>query len=334
MSMTRRILRSWLICLPLIAGCATVVEEGEPNASGAQAPVTTATMRFVDLSLGRTVAATIDAKSPSYVVDGGAQRFAAFSIPVDPARRYLDYVSKPFGGIMLPDLKTLVPVFTFLGTDRHVVGTASAGEMRGVSSFMDGTMFAGRVAVPDSARFVVIHGTPSTPGALIAYSGNGTPWSIPGSRLGTLQLTLSNLGMATVRDSGMREDSSKARLFYLASVDGVSVSNASNESARASSGRGFSVTPVLPSRLVPAKPLKVVVVATHTTGAPIHALASMAAGTFWSIQAELDFVPEADKVYVVKGNLEKDASTVWIEEVASGRPVTRKGTSSDRPGRR
>jgi hypothetical protein len=52
------------------------------------------------------------------------------------------------------------------------------------------------------------------------------------------------------------------------------------------------------------------------------------AGTFWSVEAELDFTPEADKVYVVKGKLEKDASTVWIEDAVSGQPVTIRGTSS------
>jgi hypothetical protein len=60
----------------------------------------------------------------------------------------------------------------------------------------------------------------------------------------------------------------------------------------------------------------------HATGAPVHALASQMAGTFFSVEDTVDFLPEPDHVYVVKGDLKKAKSSVWIEDVATGKPVT------------
>lgn len=324
------VVRTMLMVLPLLSGCATlVVEESDPAAS--RENVTPDAMRFTDLALNKAVVTTIDGKSPGYSVNGNTERFAAFAIPPDSPQRYLDFGSKAFGGMMIYSLKTLVPVFTFLGADRRVITTTESGRMERRDSFFEGISFEGRVAVPLDARYVVIHGTRSTPGPLIVHGGPGHSASIPGSQLGVLSLTLSNVGMATVHDSGQTEDSTKARLFYLASIDGVSIPNAAAESRRSSSGRGFQLTTVYPSRLVPAKPLKVVLVGTHATGAPIHAIASMLTGSFRSVEAELEFTPEVDTAYVVRGNLETENPTVWIENATTGQPVTKKGTSSDRP---
>lgn len=325
--------RTLLMLLPLLSGCATLVVEESESAANRE-NVTLDAMRFTDLALDKAVVATIDVKSPSYTVDGNKERFAAFAIPTEPSPRYLTFVSKPFGGIMIYQLKTLVPVFTFLSPDRRAIATIASGTMERKESFFEGSSFEGRVTVPPDARYVVIHGTRSTPGPLIVHGDPGHSASIPGSALGVLTLTLSNVGMATVQDSGQREDSTKAQLFYLASIDGVNIPNAAAESRRSSSGRGFQLTTVFPSRFVPAKPLKVVLVGTHATGAPIHAIASMVTGSFRSVEAELEFTPEVDKTYVVRGNLETENPTVWIEDAATGRPVTKKGTSSDRPGKR
>lgn len=324
--------RTLLMLLPL-SGCATFVVD-ETESAAIRESVTLDAMHFTDLTFDKAVVATIDAKSPSFTSAGNTERFAAFAIPAEPSPRYLTFASKPFGGIMIYQLKTLVPVFTFLGSDRRAIATLASGTMERRDSFFEGSSFEGRVTVPIDARYVVIHGTRSTPGPLIVHGDPGHVASIPGSPLGVLELKLSSVGMATVQDSGRREDSTKAQLFYLASVDGVKISNAAAESQRSSSGRGFQLTTVFPSRFVPAKPLKVVLVGTHTTGAPIHAIASMVSGSFRSVEAELEFAPEVDKAYVVRGDLEAEKPTVWIEDAATGRPVTKRGTSSDRLGKR
>lgn len=329
MSRWFRIVCALFVCLPLLASCSTVVvQEAEPGAS--RETVSLDAMRFNDLGIDKPLVATIDANSPSYATARGIEKFAALSLPTAPSRRYLNFASKPFGGSLIYEMKTLVPVFSFLDLNRRVISVSESGRMERRESLFTGNSFEGRVTVPDEAKYVVIHGTSITPGQLTVFGGSGHSASVPGSRLGVLNLTLTTAGMATVQDSGKREDATKASIFYVASINGVNVRNAAGESQRASSGRGFHLTTLFPSRLVPAKPLKILVIGTHVTGAPIHALASVLAGTYRSVEAELDFTPEVDKTYVVRGDLDAESPTVWLEDVATGLPATMKGTSKDR----
>lgn len=322
--------RAALILFPLLSGCATtIVEDSDPTAT--RESVTLETMRFVDLAVNKSVDVKIDGKSPSYRIDERQERFAAFALPTNSSWRYLDFVSKPFGSITIHGNKTFVPVFVFLDPERKQVATVESGKMERRSSFTLGSIFLGRVAVPSTAKYVIVHGTTTAPGPMLIYADAGNSASVAASRLGEFEVTFSNVAMATVQDSGQREDASKAQIFYLATVDGVSVSNAAGESRRISSGQGFNLSTTFPSRLVPAKPLRVRLVATHVTGAPIHAIASKLAGSFRSVETEIDFVPEADKVYVVRGNLQSDSPTVWLEDAATGKPVTEAGRPATRP---
>lgn len=130
--------------------------------------------------------------------------------------------------------------------------------------------------------------------------------------------------VATVSDSGFAEDGSKAQLFVLSEVDGNRIDTSIGASAGASHGRGFALTTSIIERQVPAKPMKVALRATHTTAAPIHAIASQMAGTFFSVDGVVDFSPQPNGKYVVKGELKKDASSVWIEDANTQQPVTEK----------
>ncbi|MES2840666.1 MAG: hypothetical protein V4794_10335 [Pseudomonadota bacterium] len=130
--------------------------------------------------------------------------------------------------------------------------------------------------------------------------------------------------VATVSDSGFAEDGTKAQLFVLAEVDGNGIPNSFGASAGASYGKGFALTTRVVDRQVPAKPMKVKLRASHTTGAPIQAMFSQAAGTFFSVDGVVDFTPKADGKYVVKGELKKEGSSVWIEDANTNQPVTEK----------
>ncbi len=68
--------------------------------------------------------------------------------------------------------------------------------------------------------------------------------------------------------------------------------------------------------------MKVKLRGSHATGAPIQALLSKSAGTFFSVEGVVDFSPKTDGKYVVKGKLKKDESSVWIEDVNTSQPVT------------
>lgn len=127
---------------------------------------------------------------------------------------------------------------------------------------------------------------------------------------------------ATVSDSGHAEDRSKAQLFALTEIDGNRIMNSFWASAKASHNKGIALTVVIPDRDVPAKPMRATLKASHTTGAPIHAMASQLAGTFFSVEGTVDFSPKPNGKYVVKGELNKGASKVWIEDAETGQPAT------------
>jgi hypothetical protein len=127
---------------------------------------------------------------------------------------------------------------------------------------------------------------------------------------------------ATVVDTGTSEDGTKARLYALVAIDGNGIRNAFSASAEASAGRGATIVTVYPTRKVPVRPMKLKLRASHATGAPIHAIASQMAGTWFAVEGIVDFTPEAGRTYVVKGELGKEKSSVWIEDKETGKPVT------------
>jgi hypothetical protein len=111
-------------------------------------------------------------------------------------------------------------------------------------------------------------------------------------------------------------------MFALLEVDGNRIENAFGASANASHGRGASLTTVYPERQVQVRAMKVRLQGSHATGAPIHAMASQLAGTFFSVEGVVDFTPKANGRYAVKGELKKEKSSVWIEDLETGQPVT------------
>jgi hypothetical protein len=129
---------------------------------------------------------------------------------------------------------------------------------------------------------------------------------------------------ATLLDTGSIEDGSKAKVFAALEIDGKPIQNSLRETRMASQGRGLSLSPRITAREIPAQALKLKLTGTHITAAPIHELASRAAGTFFSVDGEVAFKPEAGRNYAVVGELSKDKSCVWIEDRLSNAPATEK----------
>lgn len=130
--------------------------------------------------------------------------------------------------------------------------------------------------------------------------------------------------VVSLADSGMQEDGSKGQFFVVLELDGRAVQNALGETRSASYGRGFSLTSRYTTRDVPAMPMKVKLLATHQTAAPIHEIASRMAGTFYSAGGTVDFTPVVGRKYVVTGELKKERSCVWIQEDGTKEPATEK----------
>lgn len=130
--------------------------------------------------------------------------------------------------------------------------------------------------------------------------------------------------IATVSDSGMAEDGSKAQIFALTDIDGHGIQDSFQATRQASYGQGATIRLKVTERQIPAQAMKVKLRGSHATGAPIHEMASRAMGTFFEVEGVVDFTPQADKRYRVVGTLAKADSAVWIEDEATRQPVTAK----------
>ena len=127
---------------------------------------------------------------------------------------------------------------------------------------------------------------------------------------------------AIITDSVLQEDGGKGQLFFVRAVDGRTIESAQTETRRASAGRGFSLALWSKLRLVPVRQLQLTLVGTHATAAPIHEIASRAAGTFFSVEGIVEFTPVAGAEYVVRGILKKEGSTVWLADAKTLEPVS------------
>ncbi len=74
----------------------------------------------------------------------------------------------------------------------------------------------------------------------------------------------------------------------------------------------------------PVRPMRLKLVGTHQTGAPIHEMASKMAGTFFSVDGYVEFKPVEGTTYQVTGELKKERSCVWIVDAATKNAVTEK----------
>jgi len=127
---------------------------------------------------------------------------------------------------------------------------------------------------------------------------------------------------AFISDSVIPEDSMRGQVFYVDAIDGKRVDSAAQETRRSSAGKGLSLSLWSKLRQVEVRPMRLTLVGSHITGAPIHELASRAAGTFFSVEGNVTFTPVAGKKYVVKGELKKSGSSVWLADEETQQPVT------------
>jgi hypothetical protein len=125
---------------------------------------------------------------------------------------------------------------------------------------------------------------------------------------------------ATISDTATSLGSSSADLFVLSKVDGKMIHESITGTRQANYGRGFYMAPVAVNREVPAQPAKYTIVGRRVYAAPILELVNK----IYEITGELEFTPEADGSYVVKGKLGDDYSAVWLENARTGDLVGRK----------
>ena len=130
----------------------------------------------------------------------------------------------------------------------------------------------------------------------------------------------------TVYDNGWQESAMKGQLFYIEAVDGKPVRTSLQATRNATAGFGLSLRMSYRFHELPVKPMKVRLVGTHVTGAPIHEMASRAKGTFFSVEGETSFLPVEGTDYLVIGKLHEEGSYVCIADRKTDTCVTEKVT--------
>lgn len=129
-------------------------------------------------------------------------------------------------------------------------------------------------------------------------------------------------------DTGRQGSGGKAEFFSAVEIDGREIQNSLRETRSASYGRGFALSSRYTTRDLPVIPMKIKLIGTHQTAAPIHEIASRMAGTFFSVEGVVDFKPTEGHRYVVTGELKKERSCVWIAEADSSQLVTEKACAN------
>lgn len=124
------------------------------------------------------------------------------------------------------------------------------------------------------------------------------------------------LSDASVRDAA----SNRTQLYVVEAIDGKTIAN----SIESGSAQGSGATPRIVQRKVPIRPMKLTLHATEAGAASVRAQSAPAAGAALSVTGTVDFTPEPDKEYVVRGELGVERSAVWVEEEGTRRPVTPK----------
>ena len=125
---------------------------------------------------------------------------------------------------------------------------------------------------------------------------------------------------ATIKDSVQVNGGSKADFFYAASIDGKAIEESRGKTIQANYGHGMSMNPQLVERQVPVQAMKLELVGRTHHAAPIQSLTS----TEYQVKGVISFTPEANKSYVVKGELGEKYSGVWLVEEGSGNVVGNK----------
>lgn len=307
----------------LLTGCASVAEKRSAVASLPATVKSFADMEFVPVPLEQSRDLSLEDPKHVFAFPEGNGHFAAIALPASDKPRTIVFRSYSMG-VLLQDATVVVPKVTFLDEARQPLGTALPVNIRNDSDFFRGESFFGRVAVPAAATRAVLQAAEAIAQSLIVRSENGTPWPVAMAPAGKTSVSVTTVPVATIEDSGFPEDGTKAQFFVIAAVDGKSVPNSLRETAAASSGTGFNQNAVFTGREIPVKPTKLTLLGTHRTGAPIHEIASRAAGTFFSVEGDVQFTPVVGSRYVVKGVLSKEGSSVWLEDAATGQVVTEK----------
>lgn len=126
--------------------------------------------------------------------------------------------------------------------------------------------------------------------------------------------------VALIKDSYRPYDQRKVEFFCLSKIDDKRIEDSSTRTQMANYGRGLKMTPVVVERNVPAQKATFTLVARTQYAAPILALTN----EVYQVTGKITFTPEANRIYVVRGELDDNYSAVWLEDEATGNLIVEK----------
>ena len=127
---------------------------------------------------------------------------------------------------------------------------------------------------------------------------------------------------ANVADQVVTAGSQRLHVFEITQVDGRRLSSSSMATTRAGQGSGMTLAPVALTNELPVRLTQVRVQAATQYASPMLAMANSTCRTV----GEVSFTPEEGKRYIVNGRIAANVCEVWIEDLATGQPVTDKIT--------
>jgi len=125
---------------------------------------------------------------------------------------------------------------------------------------------------------------------------------------------------ASIKDTVKVYSVSKADFFYVSHVNSNEIENSRIKTRIENYGRGMYMNPVVLQHKIPAQSATLSIVGRTEYAAPILALTN----PVYEVKGVVDFTPENNKTYAVRGELGRDYSVIWVEEEGSNIVVGKK----------
>lgn len=116
-----------------------------------------------------------------------------------------------------------------------------------------------------------------------------------------------------IKDSKKYHDTGKADMFYLEKINDKEIYHSRTYAYERSYGQGNYLYSIDMEHEVPAQAAKFTIVGRTVYAMPIRAIA----GTVYEVRTDVEFVPEPNHKYLVKGNLSEESSEIWIESATT-----------------
>jgi hypothetical protein len=314
-----------IICVGL-SSCVGVSQMQEKLAKATEKTNNIAEMHFTPMQTLNELTIKFDEQTPFYDFKDGKSFYSAISLPEPRQSRYLN-IKSYLTSSYLPSAALLIPNFLVLDGNKKEIEKIENYRLNSESDFWQGGYYQGRVALPADAVYLVAYASSKHIPEAKAYSENGTEYVLPLSPAGEFKLTLGeplpldyDFSTVVINDSADVLDDDEVNFYYVKKIENENVDNSLINSVKLNRGKGMKITPYAFDRDLPLKKVTLTIAGKRQYGAPIQEMFKKA----YEIEGTVQFTPDKDGKYVVKGELNDDYQAVWIENVESHQIMDKK----------